>query len=409
MEPPSPDDPEARRALDDLDALLDQLPWARKVVTQLRELQELMVHRRPPRLAAIGRRGCGKSSLANAFLGRELLPVGLVDDTTHEALWADLLVSGRALRWLDTPGLRAGASPTRLTQVTEALLREPPDVVLALFRATQVDAVDDDLTDVKELLERLKIRKVNPRLVAVVSRVDELLPRARRAPPYDDEARAVIHRAVDTLREHLKRRELHAADVVPVVTWQRFQDGERVADWRWNLEPLARALGAVLPRPAQVELARAAEQAQALRRSLAMRYVKTATGLSFLVGATTLPIADLALLLPLQTTMVTWIVYVSGRAPGARVVSEWLAALGVNVGAGVGLREGVRALLKLVPGLGAAISGGVAATGTWALGIAAVRYFIDNRPMDEVRRDFEAAGREGPPEEVTSMPPGSEG
>ncbi|MBI5514478.1 MAG: 50S ribosome-binding GTPase [Deltaproteobacteria bacterium] len=405
---PHPDDPEARRALEDLDALLDQLPWARKVVNQLRELQELMVHRRPPRLAAIGRRGCGKSSLANAFLGRELLPVGLVEDTTQEALWADLMVSGRALRWLDTPGLRAGASPTRLTQVTEALLREPPDVVLALFRATQVDAsIDDDLSDVRDILERLKARRVTPRLLAVVTRVDELLPRERRAPPYEDEAKATVLHAADTLREHLKRRDLAASEVVPVCTWQRFQDGERVTDWRWNLEALARAVGAVLPRPAQVELARAAEQAHALRRSLAMRYVKTATGLSFLVGATTLPIADLALLLPLQTTMVTWILYVSGKPLGPRSVSEWLAALGVNLGAGVGLREGVRALLKLVPGLGAAVSGGVAATGTWALGIAAVRYFIDNRPLAEVRRDFEAAGREGPPEEGTSAPPGT--
>ena len=62
---------------------------------------------------------------------------------------------------------------------------------------------------------------------------------------------------------------------------------------------------------------------------------------------------------------------------------------------------GLRAALKLVPGVGATISGAVAATGTWALGVAAVRYFIDGVSVEEARKAFSQAAEEGPPSDIT--------
>ena len=59
----------------------------------------------------------------------------------------------------------------------------------------------------------------------------------------------------------------------------------------------------------------------------------------------------------------------------------------------------MRALLKLIPGFGATVSGAVAATGTWALGKAAIRYFIDGASLEESRAAFDDAVKGGAPDD----------
>jgi uncharacterized protein (DUF697 family) len=51
-------------------------------------------------------------------------------------------------------------------------------------------------------------------------------------------------------------------------------------------------------------------------------------------------------------------------------------------------REGARAAAKLLPGWGNAISGGVAAAGTYAVGRSAIGYFIEGISIGEARRLF---------------------
>jgi hypothetical protein len=58
----------------------------------------------------------------------------------------------------------------------------------------------------------------------------------------------------------------------------------------------------------------------------------------------------------------------------------------MNVGFGMVFREGARAAVKVLPGWGNAISGGIAAAGTYGIGRAAASYFIDGLPLADVRR-----------------------
>lgn len=399
--PPPPDPQETARHLDEVEELLTRIPGARRLVTEIRELRSLLVERRAPRIACVGRRGSGKSSLANALIGAPALEVGASRDTTQAPRWVDLASQGKSLRWFDTPGLRAADPEARRREVSRALRAEAPDVVVFTCRATEVDSgIDDDLDDLVAIRKAAgDARGKLPPLVVALTKVDELPPQHLKAPPYDHDPakREQIDEAAARLREHLARKGITDAKVVPVATYLRDEEGARAVDWRWNLPALAAAVFEALPQSAQVEAVRAFEQAHALRRRVAMRFVGTATSVAVVVGATPLPFADLAVLLPLQTAMITAVVYASGRPLGPRAAGEWLGGIGLNVSAAVGLREAVRALLKIVPGIGATLSGAVAGTGTWALGVAAVRYFVDGVSLQRSREVFDEALREGAP------------
>jgi len=71
-----------------------------------------------------------------------------------------------------------------------------------------------------------------------------------------------------------------------------------------------------------------------------------------------------------------------------RAATEFVAALGANVGAGMLLREGARAILKFFPGWGNVICGMVAGAGTYAIGRAASAFFIEGVSLRDARRTY---------------------
>ena len=65
-----------------------------------------------------------------------------------------------------------------------------------------------------------------------------------------------------------------------------------------------------------------------------------------------------------------------------------MTALGANVGAGMLLREGARAVLKFFPGWGNVVCGMVAGAGTYAIGRAASAFFIGGVSLKDARRKY---------------------
>ena len=65
-----------------------------------------------------------------------------------------------------------------------------------------------------------------------------------------------------------------------------------------------------------------------------------------------------------------------------------MTALGANVGAGMLLREGARAILKFFPGWGNVVCGMVAGAGTYAIGRAATAFFIGGVSLKDARRKY---------------------
>ncbi len=402
----------ANRAVEEiLESLAAALPGGLgdKLAGEVRTLKELLMEARPPKLLVVGRRGAGKSSLVNAIVGENVAAVGSVLAQTGTLRWYSYATSRGELRLLDTRGLGDSSRPEAtsdesrdrrqaeprpanfrgaLAEIEAALEHEPPDSLLFLCKAKEVDArIGEDIDNVVEIRRLVRRRHAYELpVVAVVTQVDELDPK-RVEPPYADPVKQRnIATAVAAVEAAVAQRGIDLTRVVAVSAYAEYRDGERIYDNYWNVDRLIEYLIEGLPQSAQLALARLSRQ-RAVQERLARRLTGAAATLSAGIGAVPIPVADIIPITGLQIGLITAIAYLSGREASRATARDFLVALGANVGAAFALREAARALAKVVfPGAGSAVSGGVAFAGTWGVGEAATAYFVQGRSIREAKR-----------------------
>src|SRR4029453_19280568 len=142
-----------------------------------------------------------------------------------------------------------------------------------------------------------------------------------------------------------------------------------------------------LPNECRVEIVRISRDRDA-QREIANVLIKSTSAICTAIGAQPIPLADLPVLTALQLVMVSGIMYLSGRERSLRAATEFVGELGANVGAGMLLLEGARALFQLFPGWGNVVCGMVAGAGTFAIGHAASAYFLEGVTLGEARRTY---------------------
>jgi predicted GTPase len=383
---------------------IDRIPetQGRSTKNELLILKELLMDARPPKLMILGRRGAGKSSLINAIFGEPMAAVGSVLSETGRPTWYSYSGPRGDMKILDTRGLGDRTRPEAanfqdaLDEIRSGLVDEWPDAILFLCKAKDVDShIAQDVANIEAVRAFIaeKHRYEAP-VVAVVTQVDELDPK-RVEPPYENETkRRNIETAVRAIQEALAERGIALARVVPVSTYAEYDGARRVYDNYWNIEELVDYLVEVLPRSAQVQMARLA-QLRVVQQKLARKMTAAAAAVAGGIAAAPIPVADILPITALQIGLISGIAYVSGREMSKKAAREFLVALGANVGVAFALREGARALAKVVfPGGGLAISAGVAFAGTWGLGEAAIAYFIEKRPIEEARERFRRKKKE---------------
>jgi uncharacterized protein (DUF697 family) len=157
-----------------------------------------------------------------------------------------------------------------------------------------------------------------------------------------------------------------------------------------KVQQLMSILARELPNQARIEMIRISRDREA-QNDVAHVLVKSTTAICAAIGAQPIPLADLPILTTLQLVMVSGIMYISGRERSLRAATEFIGALGANVGAGMLLREGTRAVLKFFPGWGNVVCGMVAGAGTYAIGRAATVFFLEGVSLKDARRTYLAS------------------
>lgn len=370
-----------------------------KIKEEVRGLQSFVLGARPARIAIVGRRGAGKSSLINAIFSELKAEVGDYTSQTGIGKWYLFENKLGGIDILDTRGLGETDQPEETTlaidpveEVKLSIADKCPDVILFLCKGKEVGGrLDEDLAQLLELKDNIKQEHdYDIPVMGIVTQVDELAPLSSSEPPFDHPVKQDnIQATVNILQEKLSETITTPIHVIPVSSYMEFaQDGRILYDRRWNIDVLLDYLLMELPEEAQVILAKLSK-VKSVQKRLARTIRKSVMTVTGLVGATPVPIADMPVITGLQVSMIGTIAMISGKKLSRKTIAQFVGAMGVNVGVGVALRGISRQLVKVFPGAGSVISGAIASAGTYALSEAAIAYFIDRKSQEEAKYIFE--------------------
>ncbi len=347
------------RIAEKLERLAGRLPSKiqKAVLSELTPLKELFLQQRPPRFLLIGSSTIPTPRILNALFSpdaHEQMNVAVMP--VHR--WVDWDISGHGtISVLDARGADASAA----AQVEDDLKRQPPDIVFVF---------DDG---------EPKIEKASDH------NSTELALRVQHdfGGSFGDAKVIGIAFGSDMrtaqFEEALKAQPALRGRLLKVIVFSDV-DGAKT---RGLLSLLAREL----PNQSKIEIIRISRDREA-QQHVAQMLIKSTTAICTAIGAQPIPLADLPILTSLQVMMVSGIMYVSGRERSWRAAAEFITALGANVGAGMLLREGARAILKFFPGWGNIVCGMVAGAGTYAIGRAATAFFIGGVSLKDARRKY---------------------
>lgn len=336
-----------------LEALLKKLPDGlhQPILRELEPLKTLFLEQRAPRLVLLGARDVSRAEIVNGLFGKPVANAG--DDSRQSGLWDTTALGGSGtLRVLDA------RRPMTTAILSRPLGAEPGD--LFIFVRSGAGLGETMAADLDHAIEVLAFadaqHATRPKLLGLQLGTD-----------CGEDQRLELHGALFT-------KPVLADRTAGVLLFsERTSVVEQIA-----LE---------LPGESQLEMARLSQNRE-LQRQIAGVLIRSLTAICGAIGAQPIPLADFPILTSLQATMVASLAHISGREFNVKLAGEFLAALGANIGIGLVFREGARAAAKFVPGWGHAISGGIAAAGTYAIGRAAAAYFIDGVSIKSARDIF---------------------
>jgi uncharacterized protein (DUF697 family) len=327
-----------------LESLAGKLPdkIRRPVLRELTPLKQLFLQQRRPRFLFIGSSKMPMQQIIDQLFAsdrEQRLNVTL----TPVHRWTEWAIPGHGtISILDA----RDAGNSVQTQIQEELRREPADVIFFF---------DDGQSDFNEhITTPLGETKIIGLSFGSATRVVQL--------------------------EHALDGQPHLRD--RLLTVVRITEDQSAETRR-----LMSLLAAELPNQAKIEMIRISRDRQA-QLHVAHMLIKSTTAICAAVGTQPIPLADMPVLTSLQVLMVSGIMYISGRERSLRAATEFITAVGANLGVGMLLREGARAMLKFFPGWGNVVCGMVAGAGTYAIGRAATAYFLEGASLREARQTY---------------------
>ena len=390
---------------------------------ELKKLMEGIDSHRPPRIFLIGRTGVGKSSLINALCGAYVAPVSDTKSCTKETGIYRCMDGDRVLmEILDTRGMAESESLNNEISAEDMLIEQinkfSPDVAILVLSCTHRDDVDSDVLFLKKLADHYAdVNSIRLPIVVAVNKCDEMAPSRFKLPSeYPQNKIAKIQEVVQYYKGIILRNRLKTDDIIAIsslIDWQTPDgmeiDAESIPDLpqndiddlqisfdgRYNIDKLLDILeAAILDFDAQMGLRMAARLNEVANR-LARHLNKIFSGIAATVALTPIPVADIYVLIILQSILVCLIASLSGRDVSMDTGKEFVLSMGGVAGAGFVFRLVAQQASKFLnafwPGSGSAVSSGIAALGTTAIGKAAIAYYIDGQDLSEAKRIFESA------------------
>lgn len=378
-----------------LDSLPSIVPFKDKIEEYLNTLRSAMLGLRSPRIMVIGRSRSGKSSLINAICGLKVAEVSDTKPETGEAEWKDYHHDGvDLLHILDTRGLQEAEAPRKadsakdpFDSIMQAVNKKCPDVVLFICKASEVHSGSQKDIDICTLILmeiKNKYKRELP-MIGVLTKCDEIAPPKLTWSTNDEKKNRNINAEVKNLYGYLQQREklrFHIKEVVPTVAYAEYEDGRNGLilpdeDYRWNITKLVETMIRYTPRETRSSFARMAHLTE-FQLTAANTVVVACSGLSGVVSAIPIPGAAIPAVIAIQTFMVMYIGWLSGREFSEQTIKDFAVTGGVAAGADAGMRAIADITLKFVPGLGSVLSAGASTIATKGLGDAAIAYFLNN-------------------------------
>jgi len=349
-----------------LESFLGKLPATiqKPILSELTPLKELFLQQRPPRFLLTGSH---KTSLQE-IIGALFASAGSAD--MRDALlalycWQDVNLAERGvISILDA----RGADESAAARVQEELKRQGADIIF--FVDDGEDGRGARKRNLDDLITCLDRNEAGPAKTKIIGLGVGLESRKLR------------------LEEALTEKPAIRDRLLQVIDFSTASDSS--AKQSAGARQLMSILACELPNQARIEMIRISRDREA-QHEVAHVLVKSTTAICAAIGAQPIPLADLPILTTLQLVMVSGIMYISGRERSLRAATEFVGALGANVGAGMLLREGTRAVLKFFPGWGNVVCGMVAGAGTYAIGRAATVFFLEGVSLKDARRTYLAS------------------
>lgn len=389
---------------------------------ELKNLMEGIDSYRPPRFFLIGRTGVGKSSLINALCGSYVAAVSDTRSCTENAQVYQCMDGDRMLmEILDTRGIAENERLNSDISAEDMLINQvnefSPDAAIFMLNCTHRDDVDSDVAFLKRL-EKAYTETNSMRLpiVVVVNKCDQMSPARFTSPSeYPQTKIKNINKQVQHYKEIIVKNGLKIDNnniiaVSSLIDWMT-PDGMEVDvesinnlprydrenlqmsfDGRYHIDELLDILENAIPDfGAQMGLRMATRLTKVVNR-LARHLNTTFSGISATVALTPIPVSDIYVLLIVQSVLVCLIASLSGRDISLDTAKEFILSMGGITGAGYMFRlvaqQASKFLNTVCPGAGSAVSSGIAALGTAAIGNAAIAYYIDGQDLNEAKKVF---------------------